>query len=682
MVDPEGPRADAALRAPRAPRAPRPRFFFGPRAARAAGCGRSPRRGPRWARPGRPRLALLAGLLGVALALVGVLTYQAQSAARSQRGVAERALHDYASFAMWQLERETTREMLAAIVVSFYSQQLRVDPELPEKWPAVGDLKETLDRLRTNVSAPYLEGVTYYFRLDWRDSALTTAGGEPTAEEVAWLRRAVYNAPSAVGDSTEMRPYMWGPAEPRARGLLNVIFSNDTYGLAFARIGGRPRLLAFATARDARDGSPLVVYGYQADAERFVAPILGRVLEKSPLLPPSLVGDLPTDSILSVHAHDPTGNQVFHSGAWATETAYAVADTLDPRFGGLVLDLALRPEMASRLVVGGLPRSRLPLLLGLLALTSALVGVALIQIRRQEELARLRTDFVSGVSHELRTPLAQIRLFAELLRKEQIPTASERARSAEIIDEEAQRLSYLVENVLSFSRAEHGAQGVAAQPLELAAEVRGAVEAFAPLARARRASLRASVPAGLVVVADPRALRQVLFNLFDNAAKYAPPGRAVTVGAARPGDGERGTGGAYGGAGAFGAARAVRLWVDDEGPGIPAAERDRVWQPYYRMPRDSETAVGGSGIGLAVVRELVELQGGRAWIDEAPSGGARFVVELPGADVDEDWPSPEEYGATMGVTAEHAAHVAAEAATHAATHAAVTAAANATVDEG
>lgn len=184
-------------------------------------------------------------------------------------------------------------------------------------------------------------------------------------------------------------------------------------------------------------------------------------------------------------------------------------------------------------------------------------------------------------------------------------------RSAEIIDEEAQRLGYLVENVLNFSRNEHDAQRVQSRALDLAAEAKEAAEAFAPLARARRASVRAEVEPGLRAHADPRALRQVLFNLFDNAVKYGPPGSTVTVG------------------GAAGPEGTVRVWVDDEGPGVPPAERDRIWTPYYRMQRDSETAVGGSGIGLAVVRELIAFQGGRAWVEDAPSGGARVVVELP-----------------------------------------------------
>ena len=560
-------------------------------------------------RPGRPRIAPLAALLGFALIIVGVLTYQAQDAARSHRGTAERALHDYASFAMWELSREATRELLAAMVATFVAVQERVDPAQPSEWPTARDLKETIDD--RPVHAAYLSGVRYYFRLDWSDSTVSTAGdAAPTAEERAWIRRAVATASRALDDSTTLRPLLWGSADRGSPRMLNVTFSNDSYVMDFARLDGEARVIAFAMSRDLR-GRPLVAYGFESDAASLVAPIMTRIVQRSPLLPPSLVQDLPTDSILSVHVHDALGGEVYRTGRPLAPSGFVSKDTLDPRFGGLVFELALRPDIASRLVVGGLPRSRLPLLMGLLGLAAALVAVALLQLRRQEELARLRTDFVSGVSHELRTPLAQIRLFAELLRKGQLPTVEEQVRSAEIIDEEAQRLGYLVENVLNFSRGEHDAQQVALRPVELAREVRGAVEAFAPLARARRATLRADVEPGLLVYADGRALRQVLFNLFDNAVKYGPPGSTVTVGAAAAGEGK------------------ARLWVDDEGPGVPPAERDRVWAPYYRMRRDSETAVGGSGIGLAVVRELVALHGGRAWFEGAPSGGARVVIELP-----------------------------------------------------
>jgi signal transduction histidine kinase len=279
------------------------------------------------------------------------------------------------------------------------------------------------------------------------------------------------------------------------------------------------------------------------------------------------------------------------------------------------MHVGLRPEVASQLIVGGLPRSRLPLLAGVFLLTAGLLGVAWRQLHRQQELARLRTEFVSGVSHELRTPLAQIRWFAELLHMGKLRSDEERERSAGIIDQEARRLTYLVENVLNFSRAEKGTNRITPTSLDLDTEMRDAVEMFTPLARSRRMSVRLSSPSGLTVSADRDALRQILLNLLDNAAKYGPAGQTITVGgAAAPAtDGSR-----------------VRFWVEDEGPGIPAADRDRVWEPYVRLNRSAESATGGSGIGLSVVRELVGLHGGAAWIESAgASGGARVVVELP-----------------------------------------------------
>src|SRR5213083_3043837 len=122
--------------------------------------------------------------------------------------------------------------------------------------------------------------------------------------------------------------------------------------------------------------------------------------------------------------------------------------------GRVQVQVALRPDVAPKLVVGGMPRSNLPMLLSLLAITAALVVGALLQLRREYELSRLRADFVSGVSHELRTPLAQIRMFSETLLLGRVRSDDERERSLEIIDQEARRLTHLVENLLHFSRSE------------------------------------------------------------------------------------------------------------------------------------------------------------------------------------------------------------------------------------
>jgi signal transduction histidine kinase len=222
----------------------------------------------------------------------------------------------------------------------------------------------------------------------------------------------------------------------------------------------------------------------------------------------------------------------------------------------------------------------------------------------------LRTEFVSGVSHELRTPLAQIRWFAELLHMGKLRSEDERARSAGIIDQEARRLTDLVENVLNFSRGEKGTNRISPSPADLDHEIREALELFAPLARARKMTVAETLEANGVVSLDRDALRQMLLNLLDNAVKYGPAGQTITVGSELAGD-------------------RARIWVEDQGPGIPHDDRHRVWEPYVRLNREGESATGGSGIGLAVVRELVTLHGGRTRVEGAPGGGARVVIELP-----------------------------------------------------
>ncbi|HWC72916.1 MAG TPA: ATP-binding protein, partial [Gemmatimonadales bacterium] len=169
----------------------------------------------------------------------------------------------------------------------------------------------------------------------------------------------------------------------------------------------------------------------------------------------------------------------------------------------------------------------------------------------------------------------------------------------------------LVENLLHFSRSERQAAHIAPEPTALAPLVREVLDGFTPLAAARGAKLSAMIPEDLVVPADPGAVRQMLLNLLDNAVKYGPAGQEVRIGALRDNG-------------------AARLWVDDGGPGIPRADRERVWDRFWRLERDRGSAVAGSGIGLAVVRELAVLHHGRAWIDDVGGGvGTRVVIELP-----------------------------------------------------
>ncbi|HEX8906176.1 MAG TPA: HAMP domain-containing sensor histidine kinase, partial [Longimicrobiaceae bacterium] len=168
----------------------------------------------------------------------------------------------------------------------------------------------------------------------------------------------------------------------------------------------------------------------------------------------------------------------------------------------------------------------------------------------------------------------------------------------------------LVDNVLAFSRAERRQVRLSPEPAELAPLVREALESFAPLAAARRTTVRERLHQGVTASVDRGAIRQVLLNLLDNAVKYGPPGQTIEVGLAA-------------------AEGTARITVQDQGPGIPPRERERIFAPFVRLKRDAESAVAGSGIGLSVVAQLAALHGGRVRVEEAAGGGARFVVELP-----------------------------------------------------
>jgi signal transduction histidine kinase len=341
----------------------------------------------------------------------------------------------------------------------------------------------------------------------------------------------------------------------------------------------------------------------------FITHVIERVLKQNALLPPSLTKTSANpNGLLAVRVATPEGRELFSTTRdWSP---FAAEQQLQRDLGSLKLAVALRPDAAGRLIIGGLPRERLPLVVGLLTLTAGLVVVALVQLRREAELSRLRSDFVSGVSHELRTPLAQIRMFSETLLLGRVRSEHEGRRSLEIIAREAQRLAQLVENVLHFSRSERRAPQISPTPAHLAPMIAEIVEGFSFLAAARKARITTALDDTLEANVDAGALKQILLNLLDNAVKYGPAGQTVQVALALDGD-------------------RARIAVVDEGPGIDRRDAERIWQPFNRLAA-AAAVTGGAGIGLAIVRQLAELHGGTASVEPADSG-SRFVVELPRA---------------------------------------------------
>lgn len=405
-------------------------------------------------------------------------------------------------------------------------------------------------------------------------------------------------------------------AKKLAKMLEAELDTMPTYGAFVTHsvldLDGEPQILVYITRRGS--GADLSdVYGFAAAADGYTRALVEPLYRERPLLPIAIVGRAPGDSLYSLTISDSAGRAYYRSPVqYAGRFRGRVP--IDPSLNPLTVELALRPETAERLVMGGIPKSRLPMIAALFALTTVLLLFVIRQLRSEYHWARARDYFVSGVSHELRTPLAQIVLYSDLLRFEKLPAPEERQRATEVIAEEARRLTILVENLLRFSREGGGQPRIYPFPTALGPLVHATVQAFAPLVSSTGATLKTSVDDRVWASVDQQAIRQIVFNLLDNAVKYGRKAGTVRISTALDG-------------------AEARIEVEDQGPGIPPEDRERAWEPFIRLAHRVDEPVAGSGIGLAVVRTLVELHGGRAWIEGSGSGslgGARVVVALPG----------------------------------------------------
>ncbi|MCC6931196.1 MAG: HAMP domain-containing histidine kinase [Gemmatimonadaceae bacterium] len=560
-----------------------------------------------WARAIVPRVpTVLFSLLLLAMMAVSIIAgRQLRRSRESHARATDEALTEYALFAA-----RLFGERAFAVSVSERTRAAAAVLTAPQRPPTTVTLvdfaatvRDVLDGDGYDVGGDSLAG---YFRMSARPGAPFEALGSARRADV----RAQVD--SALADVEPPR-----------------LYRNET-AQRHRMLNGVPITVVIAMHRDA-DGSVITWFGYIFDRLRHWEVSGNRILAQQPLLPPSLLDPswrygaaYSTDSLISITAFTPQGKELYRSrrvipggisGTFEYRTTAGgvrFVATLHPLLVQTVrerLRANQRNVIAFAWELGGREhRVEAPIELLLPTLTALLAIAAVLHLWREHTLVRARRDFVASVSHELRTPLAQIRMFTETLQLGRERDAHERQGWLNIISREARRLGDLVENILLFSHIDADRARLELERTDLGELIEEVVEGYVPMADQRRMRILADAPSRIFSMVDPRAMRQVIVNLLDNALKYGPPGQTVSVELERIGS-------------------VARITVSDQGPGIESNDRKRLWEPFVRLGKEAGTS-GGSGIGLAVVRALVEKHGATVALDDAPGGGARFILEF------------------------------------------------------
>jgi len=519
----------------------------------------------------RPRLII--GLVALILALVLGMAWQANRSVQAHNATAIGVLQDYGRLAADEYSR---RSMGAVGYYGYYA--------------IMNDLRATAAQdpagltTQAHASDPSPESpALYVLSVNLPDGRLLTSlTGEPRAAVREYLLR----------DRTL---------------LMQQPLSDMGLVIEHAELDGAQHTFVIAWTEDRS-----LLFGIEVNRE-WLGRVLQQTFDENVLLPTSLAGGAVTNDHLFVRLSDSVGRALFETGTINHE-ATLVSKELQDEYGGVFLGhtvtAAIDPDLAQSLIIGGLPKSRLPVFVAIILLATGLLIAAIRQLQRENELMQLRTNFVAEVSHELRTPLTQIRMFTESLLFERFRSADDKHRALSIINRESQRLIHMVENILRFSEDNNANAELLLEEQELGPLIATVVEEFQVLADATGSIIQSTLEPSVVARVDGDAIRQVLLNLLDNAIKYGPPGQTVIVELRKKTD-------------------IAHIAVSDQGPGVPESERERIWGGYYRLDRERDSAIAGTGIGLAVVGELLGKHKASVRVEDGERGGARFVIELP-----------------------------------------------------
>ena len=281
-------------------------------------------------------------------------------------------------------------------------------------------------------------------------------------------------------------------------------------------------------------------------------------------------------------------------------------------------------------------RRRTKLFGGLIAGTVLIALLGFLAARRaffqQLRLSEMKSNFVSSVSHELRAPIASVRLLAESLERGKISEPQKQNEYFRFITQECRRLSSLIENVLDFSRIEQGRKEYEFEPTDIVKLIQETVKLMEPYAAERKVNLALKLDDSQLSknesqpTLDGHAIQQALVNLIDNAIKHSPNGAIVTIGFVvavcdrriSTEDQQRSQ-----------TAATVQIYVEDSGAGIPAHEHEKIFERFYRLGSELRRETQGVGIGLSIVKHIVEAHGGKVVVQSEVGKGSRFTIEIP-----------------------------------------------------
>ncbi len=251
---------------------------------------------------------------------------------------------------------------------------------------------------------------------------------------------------------------------------------------------------------------------------------------------------------------------------------------------------------------------------GLAVRNARLYARELDQVKRLRSFQELQTTYFSAIAHEMKTPLTVLRTLTPSLRQLPDLTDETRREILEAIDGNLARLEWSINGPLEGARLEAGVIVLHPRPLHLAASIRQVVARILPWLELKRQQVSVNAARDLpLVLADSSQIDHVITNLLVNAIKFAPPDSTIDVTLQLVGE-------------------VMQVYVEDKGPGVPPAERERVFDKFHSVA--AAHASGGAGLGLYICRELVRQHGGRIWVEDRPGGGSRFCFTLPLADED------------------------------------------------